>query len=172
MVRQLPWWKCIFLWLWFNSILFEGFVSDVKPTTVKQETHWSLSIVRDTEPVVQPIEETNIRTKTSPPSSPSIKGKKRQAVSAVPASSNDHINDDTKHYSQHELEMEAKLIDYFQMSCDLCMHRFVSWNDARSHYLDQHNVLKPFLRCCNRKYFLRSRIIEHISWHVDPSSFW
>lgn len=76
-----------------------------------------------------------------------------------------------KHYTPQELEMETKMTDYFQMSCDLCMHQFDSWNDARTHYLDKHNVLKPFLRCCNRKFFLRSRIIEHITWHVDPTSF-
>lgn len=76
-----------------------------------------------------------------------------------------------KHYSPQELEMETKTADYFQMNCDLCLHRFDSWNDARTHYLDKHNVLKPFLRCCNRKFFLRSRIIEHITWHVDPSAF-
>lgn len=76
-----------------------------------------------------------------------------------------------KHYTPQELEMETKMADYFQMSCDLCLHQFKSWNDARTHYLDKHNVLKPFLRCCNRKFFLRSRIIEHITWHVDPSSF-
>lgn len=76
-----------------------------------------------------------------------------------------------KHYSPLELEMEAKTADYFQMNCDLCLHQFNSWNDARTHYLDRHNILKPYLRCCNRKFFLRSRIIEHIIWHVDPSAF-
>lgn len=76
-----------------------------------------------------------------------------------------------RHYSPQELEMETKMSDYFQMNCDLCLQQFGSWNDARSHYLDRHNVLKPFLRCCNRKFFLRSRIIEHIMWHVDPSAF-
>lgn len=57
------------------------------------------------------------------------------------------------------------------MNCDLCLHQFDSWNDARTHYLDKHNVFKPFLRCCNRKFSLRSRIIEHITWHMDPSAF-
>ncbi|XP_031623272.1 transcription factor grauzone-like [Contarinia nasturtii] len=76
-----------------------------------------------------------------------------------------------KHYSPQELEMESKIADYFQMNCDLCMHHFESWNDTRTHYLDKHNILKPFLRCCNRKFFLRSRIIEHITWHADPSAF-
>lgn len=76
-----------------------------------------------------------------------------------------------KHYTPQELEMETKMIDFFQMNCDLCLYQFNSWNDARTHYMDKHNILKPFLRCCNRKFFLRSRIIEHVTWHVDPSSF-
>lgn len=74
-------------------------------------------------------------------------------------------------YTPLELEMESKTAEYFQMNCDLCLHQFCSWNDARSHYLDRHNILKPYLRCCNRKFFLRSRIIEHITFHVDPSAF-
>lgn len=78
---------------------------------------------------------------------------------------------DEKHYTAHELEMEAKTAEYFQMNCDLCQKHFESWSDARTHYLDRHNILKPFLRCCNRKFFLRSRIIEHIVWHVDPTAF-
>lgn len=76
-----------------------------------------------------------------------------------------------KHYTAFELEMEAKTAEYFQMNCDLCLHQFESWNETRFHYLERHNILKPFLRCCNRKFFLRSRIIEHITWHVDPSAF-
>lgn len=112
------------------------------------------------------------RTKRSASSSPSIKSKKRPAATPAPPSKESSTNDDNNQYSAHELEMETKLSDYFQMNCEFCMHHFSSWSDVRSHYLDRHNVLKPFLRCCNRKYFLRSRIIEHIIWHVDPSSFW
>lgn len=78
---------------------------------------------------------------------------------------------DERHYTAQELEMESKTAEYFHMNCDLCLHQFSCWNDARTHYLDRHNILKPFLRCCNRKFFLRSRIIEHVTWHVDPSSF-
>lgn len=95
--------------------------------------------------------------------------KPRTSPSAI-TMKREHITDD-KHFSPQELEMETKLADYFQMNCDLCLQQFVTWNDARSHYLDRHNILKPFLRCCNRKFFLRSRIIEHIMWHVDPSAF-
>lgn len=57
---------------------------------------------------------------------------KRKSVSKGPP------NVEEKHYSQQELEMESKIADYFQMNCDLCMHRFESWNDTRSHYLDRH----------------------------------
>lgn len=121
----------------------------------------SLIVINKSVSVKRPLRKRSIS------SSPSIKIKKQSAES-----SKDLTNDDNKQYSALELEMETKLSDYFQMHCDLCMHRFSSWNDARSHYLDRHNALKPFLRCCNRKYFFRSRIIEHVIWHVDPNYFW
>lgn len=89
----------------------------------------------------------------------------------TPASVKKELPSDEKHYTAQELEMECKTAEYFHMNCDLCLHRFSCWNDARTHYLDRHNILKPFLRCCNRKFFLRSRIIEHVTWHVDPSAF-
>lgn len=100
----------------------------------------------------------------------SVAAKKEWNKESAKESTNESITEE-KHYTPVELEMEAKAGDYFQMNCDLCLHQFVSWNDTRGHYLDKHNVLKPFLRCCNRKFFLRSRIIEHITWHVDPSAF-
>lgn len=156
-----------------NFLICPGFVSevDVKRTSMKQESPSSSSMLPETKTVVKSAVEKRPRTKRSPPSSPSVKVKKRPATAAA-LSSKELTNDDNNQYSPLELEMETKMSDYFQMNCDLCMHRFSSWSDARLHYLDRHNVLKPFLRCCNRKYFLRSRIIEHIIWHVDPSSFW
>lgn len=132
-------------------------------TNMKQDASLLASSVQETKTVIEPAAVKKTRIKRSPPSSPSIIIKKRPGPPS---------KDEDNQYSPHELEMETKLADYFQMNCDLCMHRFSSWSDARSHYLNRHNNLKPFLRCCNRKYFLRNRIIEHIIWHVDPSSFW
>lgn len=170
---QFPRWQWTFSWFELNFTLLEFVLEvDIKPTIVKRESPSSSSIVQESKTDVKPVVEKKIRAKKSPPSSPSIKPKKRPAAASASVSSKEPINDDNNQYSQHELEMETKLADYFHMNCDLCMHRFSSWSDARSHYLNRHNVLKPFLRCCNRKYFLRSRIIEHIIWHVDPSSFW
>lgn len=138
---------------------------------MKRESPSSSSMMQDTNTFSKSMVKKKLQLKRSPPSSPSIKIKKRPTAVTAP-SSKEHYGDDNYQYSPHELEMETKLSDFFQMNCDLCMHRFSSWSDARSHYLDRHNVLKPFLRCCNRKYFLRSRIIEHITWHADPTSFW
>lgn len=119
------------------------------------------------------IHSTVNQSKTTPiesmqPQIPKLKISGTQ-VSIVPAKK--ETNNDEKPYTLYDLEMEAKTADYFQMNCDLCLHHFENWNDARTHYLERHNILKPFLRCCNRKFFLRSRIIDHIVWHVDPTAF-
>lgn len=136
---------------------------DVNPSHMKHEP---LASIQETKIAIKPTLDKPVRTKRAQAVSPTVPIKRRSGQATK-----ESTNDDNQ-YSVHELEMETKLADYFQMNCDLCMNRFDSWSDARSHYIDGHNVLKPFLRCCNRKYFSRSRIIEHIFWHVDPDSFW
>lgn len=67
--------------------------------------------------------------------------------------------------------LEMKIPQYFHMVCDLCEYRFDSWLDAKEHYLQQHNISRAYLKCCNKKYILRGRILHHVSWHIDPNAF-
>lgn len=78
---------------------------------------------------------------------------------------------DNKFDSCYAMEMEDRMGDFFEMDCDVCAHRFGSWNDAKTHYQSAHNIRKAYLKCCNKKFFLRSRIIDHITWHIDSNAF-
>lgn len=68
-------------------------------------------------------------------------------------------------------ELIEKMLTVFDMGCDFCNHSFESWADARAHYPREHNLLKGYLKCCNKKYRIRSSIIDHIKYHIDPTEF-
>lgn len=68
-------------------------------------------------------------------------------------------------------DLERRIPEYFHMACDLCEFKFDSWMVAKEHYLHQHNISRAYLKCCNKKYILRGRILHHVSWHIDPNAF-
>lgn len=68
-------------------------------------------------------------------------------------------------------ELEKIVPKYFHMACDLCDYKFASWLTAKEHYLQQHNIQRAYLKCCNKKYIMRGRILHHVSWHIDPNAF-
>lgn len=70
-----------------------------------------------------------------------------------------------------ELELEGKIADYFQMNCELCSENLQSMDDVQTHYKSKHNVSRRFLRCCNKKFNMRKRVIDHVRWHIDPNVF-
>lgn len=69
------------------------------------------------------------------------------------------------------IELEKIVPQYFHMACDLCEYKFDSWLTAKEHYLQQHNISRAYLKCCNKKYIMRGRILHHVSWHIDPNAF-
>lgn len=68
-------------------------------------------------------------------------------------------------------ELTNKMLQVFDMSCDVCNQEFNSWVDARTHYPRKHNIVKGYLKCCNRKFVIKSDIIDHIQYHIDPTTF-
>lgn len=61
--------------------------------------------------------------------------------------------------------------DFFDMSCDLCSEICVSIEQARDHYLNEHNEPKGYIKCCKTKFFAVGRVKEHIEFHINPDRF-
>lgn len=69
------------------------------------------------------------------------------------------------------LDIEKRLGEYFEMKCELCAYQLNSLDDVQEHFKNVHNINRGFLKCCNKKFFMRRGIIEHIGWHVNPNVF-
>lgn len=78
---------------------------------------------------------------------------------------------ETDNDEERNVELEKIVPQYFHMVCDLCGYKFDSWLTAKEHYLQQHNISRAYLKCCNKKYIMRGRILHHVSWHIDPNAF-
>lgn len=68
-------------------------------------------------------------------------------------------------------DVDSRIHEFFDMNCYLCDQKFNSWSEARSHYPHKHNVVKGYLICCGKKMFIKSEIIDHITWHINPVAF-
>lgn len=55
---------------------------------------------------------------------------------------------------------------YADMNCDLCSFELESFSQAISHYKSEHNVI-GYLFCCKRKYFNRTKILNHVKIHLN-----
>uniref|UniRef100_A0A182MM09 C2H2-type domain-containing protein n=1 Tax=Anopheles culicifacies TaxID=139723 RepID=A0A182MM09_9DIPT len=63
---------------------------------------------------------------------------------------------------QHEYE---KIIqDYFKLECEICSASLESFKSVQDHYREVHNTV-GFVRCCDKQYFIRSYLVDHIGAH-------
>ena len=70
-----------------------------------------------------------------------------------------------------KIEADDKQIrDYDKMKCELCSMQFKTFHEIRIHFRKIHNQ-KGYIECCNKKYYERNRIVQHIQVHLDPNSF-
>lgn len=66
---------------------------------------------------------------------------------------------------------EKFMADNFDMSCDQCDSVFDSFRDARSHYRENHDEKKGYIKCCSTKLRELWSVVDHINSHLNPSKF-
>lgn len=60
----------------------------------------------------------------------------------------------------------------FDMSCDCCPTVFESLDEARAHYLSEHNIAKGYIKSTSGiKMVLRCNIIRYIDRYLNPDKF-
>lgn len=59
----------------------------------------------------------------------------------------------------------------FDMTCDNCPASFESLNDARTHYANEHNNSKGYIKCCQNKLTYRCEVVKHLYRHLEPNKF-
>lgn len=62
----------------------------------------------------------------------------------------------------------------FDRTCDNCDNgstQFDSLNEAQIHYLNEHNISKGYVKCCDMKLREESYVKEHIAYHNNPELY-
>lgn len=60
----------------------------------------------------------------------------------------------------------------FDMSCDCCSTLFESLNEARAHYLNEHNNPKGYIKSnSGKKMIYRSNVVQYLERHSNPEKF-
>ncbi|XP_075159011.1 uncharacterized protein LOC142232179 [Haematobia irritans] len=53
------------------------------------------------------------------------------------------------------------------LDCDLCSTTATNFNALREHFRDVHKT-RCYIKCCDRKFFRRCVLMDHISLHINP----
>ena len=71
---------------------------------------------------------------------------------------------------QHE-EEDRKISEFFKIECDDCHTKCSTFLEVKSHYRKIHGKSRAYLSCCNKKFFRRGGLLEHITLHINPEVF-
>lgn len=79
-----------------------------------------------------------------------------------------------KAYSKHRTnrkENDKFIAEHFkQMFCDLCQTPFEDFPAMQKHFNENHKQ-RGYVVCCKRKFFDRTRLVDHLHCHLNPDHF-
>ncbi|KAM7343698.1 uncharacterized protein ACRADG_010648 isoform 2-T4 [Cochliomyia hominivorax] len=67
-------------------------------------------------------------------------------------------------------EYDRIIADNFQIECHICQITFENFVTLRKHFRVEHKQ-RGYARCCNRNFFSRSVLVDHIHLHMNPNHF-
>lgn len=67
-------------------------------------------------------------------------------------------------------EQDKFVAENFKIICGICQLPMSTFYDVSAHAAKEHNQ-RGFVKCCNKKFYRRIILVEHISWHLDPERF-
>ncbi|XP_055630150.1 transcription factor grauzone-like [Toxorhynchites rutilus septentrionalis] len=79
-------------------------------------------------------------------------------------------NDPDKDKNEKVAEENKKIQEFLNISCKFCSEKFDSFDRLQKHTRKSHNS-RGSLTCCNRVFYKKCRIIEHIDSHLNPNQF-
>lgn len=79
-----------------------------------------------------------------------------------------------KSYNKHRTnrkENDKFIAEHFkQMFCDLCQIPFEDFPSMQRHFTEIHKQ-RGYVVCCKRKFFDRTRLVDHLHCHLNPDHF-
>lgn len=73
-------------------------------------------------------------------------------------------------YLKKSKEDDEKITKYMKLKCDVCSQGFQVFAEIRKHYRTAHKR-KGYVVCCNKKFYKRVLILDHINKHLNPEYF-
>ncbi|EDW48506.1 transcription factor grauzone [Drosophila sechellia] len=73
-------------------------------------------------------------------------------------------------YKQCMLDIDAKISAHMRLTCDVCHEGQETFLLLCKHMLQKHHR-KGYAICCNKKFYKRSFLTDHIDRHADPEKF-
>lgn len=85
------------------------------------------------------------------------------------------INDDIKlsQSSEQYKKDDERIREFFNLQCEKCTDNqlFNNLREIRTHFRIKHSSSRGYVKCCKRKFFRRSVLLEHLAWHLNPEQF-
>uniref|UniRef100_A0A1B0B678 Transcription factor grauzone n=1 Tax=Glossina palpalis gambiensis TaxID=67801 RepID=A0A1B0B678_9MUSC len=76
-------------------------------------------------------------------------------------------------HSDHKnacLAVDEEIAKFMPLHCELCSVEVENFTSLKGHMRVEHNM-KGYMRCCNRKFFERGLLAEHIRTHLNPACY-
>ncbi|EDW91588.1 transcription factor grauzone [Drosophila yakuba] len=73
-------------------------------------------------------------------------------------------------YKQCMMDIDAKISAHMRLTCDVCHEGQETFLLLCKHMLQEHHR-KGYAICCNKKFYKRSFLTDHIDRHADPEKF-
>lgn len=93
-----------------------------------------------------------------------------EAKKKKPRKNRNKSNAKKKKAGESEEEHEKLLAEHCKMTCEMCDYKFKCYMDAKNHYREIHNT-RGFLKCCNKRFYKKLFVIDHIRLHLNSESF-
>lgn len=73
---------------------------------------------------------------------------------------------------QEIADEDLKLAQFFSFSCQDCPAlTFAKFASYKRHMRQTHKIARPVIICCKQRYGKRCRLVEHMSYHLNPNKF-
>ncbi|XP_075155558.1 uncharacterized protein LOC142228920 [Haematobia irritans] len=88
------------------------------------------------------------------------------------ASSSNELDDSRRSVKEKTKECDAFISQWKQeLECVCCSTTVSNFTLLRNHFRFAHPTEKCYVICCQRKFYHRFHIVEHIRLHIDPNAF-
>lgn len=65
---------------------------------------------------------------------------------------------------------DKQIREYANLSCTICQENHISFKNLTQHYEIMHHI-KGYAICCDKKFYRKDRLMNHIINHIDPDAF-